>query len=139
MLFTEFHALIKIWYVPLIFNTKQFLNGFRVLYGDSTLFCRKEDFDTVGGYNDSSVIMEDVELLLKLHENGYVDESGHKRKGKIKAILNRVCTTSPRRISKWGQFKATCFHILIALNWHLGASSDKMNHLYYKYYTDNYR
>ena len=40
------------------------------MFGDQNLFCRKSDLMSQGGYDESIPIMEDLELLMRLHYAG---------------------------------------------------------------------
>ena len=40
------------------------------MFGDQNLFCRRSDFKRVGGYNSEIPIMEDLDLLMRLHKEG---------------------------------------------------------------------
>lgn len=40
------------------------------MFGDQNLFCRRNDFERVGGFSSSLPIMEDLDLLLRLHYAG---------------------------------------------------------------------
>ena len=44
--------------------------GLRALFGDQNLFCRKSDFLKVGGFDESLPIMEDLDLVMRLHQAG---------------------------------------------------------------------
>ncbi len=48
--------------------------GARLLFGDQTLFCRKRDFEHVGGFDERLLIMEDADLCIRLHEAGPVGD-----------------------------------------------------------------
>lgn len=45
------------------------MGGRGIVYGDATIFCRREAFDAVGGYSDWP-IMEDVNFVSKLRQHG---------------------------------------------------------------------
>ena len=40
------------------------------MFGDQNLFCRRTDFNRVNGYNAELPIMEDLDLLMRLHSAG---------------------------------------------------------------------
>lgn len=40
------------------------------MFGDQNLFCRKSDFVRQGGYDETLPIMEDLDLLMRLHYAG---------------------------------------------------------------------
>lgn len=44
--------------------------GMRALFGDQTLFCRASDFRSVGGFDERLRIMEDLDLVIRLHAAG---------------------------------------------------------------------
>ncbi len=44
--------------------------GLRCLFGDQTLFCRAADFRRVGGYDGWLPLMEDLDLIIRLHMAG---------------------------------------------------------------------
>lgn len=60
--------------------------GLRAMFGDQNLFCRKSDFQRVGGYDPHLPIMEDLDLLMRLHyagpeiEDRHAKISGHKHR-----------------------------------------------------------
>jgi len=91
---TTFHNLIKTWYAPLIFRPHLFFKGGRLLFGDHAMFFRRSDFVAVGGCDETLTVMEDADLCLRLH-----------RRGRVR-LVNRIVTTSDRRIAAWGGLKA---------------------------------
>jgi len=44
--------------------------GLRAMFGDQNLFCRSSDFQKVGGYDQRIPIMEDLDLIMRLHAAG---------------------------------------------------------------------
>lgn len=40
------------------------------MFGDQTLFCRSSDFHAVSGYDESLALMEDLDLVMRLHSQG---------------------------------------------------------------------
>jgi GT2 family glycosyltransferase len=105
---TTFHNWIKTWYAPLIFRPHLFLRGGRLLFGDHAMFFRRADFLAVGGCDETLLVMEDADLCLRLC-----------RRGRIR-LINRVVTTSDRRIAAWGGFKANLIYLYVAFRWGLG-------------------
>lgn len=63
--------------------------GLRCLFGDQSLFVRAADFRRVGGYNERWPLMEDLDLILRMHMAGgtrgglgdKTGKSGRKRRG----------------------------------------------------------
>ena len=45
--------------------------GLRCLFGDQNIFCRARDFAAVGGNNGDLAIMEDLDLVIRLHMAGH--------------------------------------------------------------------
>ncbi len=89
--------------------------------------------------------MEDVDLCIKMHEegpntDGLAASHGHKRRrGRVVMAMNPVNVTSGRRLSDWGALQATYIHFYIALQWYFGAKPDQMYRIYHQMYTDNHR
>src|ERR1700757_2673755 len=105
---TSFHNWIKTWYAPLLFRPLFFLRGLRLLFGDHAMFFRRADFLAVGGCDPTLTVMEDADLCLRLC-----------RRGRIR-LVNRVVTTSDRRVAAWGEFKANMIYLYIGIRWGLG-------------------
>lgn len=84
--------------------------GFRLLFGDQVMFCRKSDFLKVGGFNNDLPIMEDADLCLRIN-----------KLGSIKQIKERVYS-SDRRVAALGMFQAYLRYIKIYFFWRLGVS-----------------
>lgn len=135
MYFSTFHNFIKTYYAPLLFKPLSFLRGMRCCFGDQTLFCRKKDFERVGGYDDDLPIMEDADLCTRLHEHGREDG----KYGREVQILSAVNRTSGRRIHHWGNLKATLIQFYLGLRWFCGASAEELWNDYDRIYTDLYR
>lgn len=132
----SFHNLVKTYYAPMVARPFAFARGMRLLFGDQALFCRKADFEAVGGFNEKLPIMEDADLCLRLHNRW--GNQWNAPKGRIK-MVNRVAETSARRIAAWGNLRATQIHFTIALRWYAGASSEELCSLYRSLYTDDMR
>ena len=86
--------------------------GFRLLFGDQVMFCRKADFIKIGGFNHELPITEDADLCLRIN-----------RLGSVKQIKEKVYA-SDRRVATLGMFKAYLRYIKIFVFWRLGASSN---------------
>ena len=89
---TTAHNFLKTWYAPLLFRPLSFFKGCRLLFGDQVIICRREDFDAVGGYDETQVIMEEASLCLAMVRTG---------RGRVKQV-NRKVWSSDRRVAKWG-------------------------------------
>jgi len=133
--FTTMHQFISTYYAPLLCCPLGWLRGLRCLFGDQSLFCRRDDFRRVGGYNHALPIMEDADLCVRLHHGG-LKNGGRGREVQLLGGLNR---TSGRRIASWGNLRSTLVHIKIALAWWRGSSPEQLWNLYRSDYTDIYR
>lgn len=107
---TSLHNALKTYYAVALFKPVWFLRGMRLLFGDQAMFCRRGDFDAVGGFDDVA-IMEDLELSLKLGKRGRVRQ------------VNRICESSDRRVARWGALKANALFVYIGFMWGLGLLS----------------
>ena len=86
--------------------------GFRLLFGDQVMFCRKADFLKVGGFDHELPVMEDADLCLRLNKFGV-----------IRQIRERVYS-SDRRVAMLGMTKAYIRYLKIFIFWKLGASAE---------------
>ena len=84
--------------------------GFRLLFGDQVMFCRKDDFVKVGGFNHELPIMEDADLCLRLNRLGIIRQIGEK------------VYASDRRVAALGMFRAYVRYLKIYFFWRFGAS-----------------
>lgn len=113
------HNALKTHYAALLFRPHRYLlNGFRVLFGDQAMFCRRRDFERSGGFDRRLPIMEDADLCDRLG-----------RLGRIRQV-NRVVESSDRRVVRWGAWKATGIYLTIGLLWGLGVPAAKLKRLY---------
>jgi hypothetical protein len=95
---------------------------FRLPYGDQGYFCRRELFESAGGFR-RRYLMEDVELVRKLRKIG----DG----GRDISIVPEYVYTSPGRYLRKGVLKASVQNHLIFLSSALGRDERE---LYRKYY-----
>ena len=116
---STFHNWIKTWYAPLFFRPLFFLRGGRLLFGDHSMFFRRDDFLNVGGCDPTLLVMEDAEMCLKLGPLGR------------QRLIHRINRTSDRRIAKWGGLKANLIYFKVGFMWAIG-----MRHASAKYYPD---
>ena len=84
--------------------------GFRLLFGDQVMFCRKADFLKVGGFNHELPIMEDADLCLRIN-----------KLGSIRQIREKVYS-SDRRVEELGMYRAYMRYLKIYFFWRLGAA-----------------
>ena len=62
------------------------------------VFCRKDDFDAIGGYDDTRLYAEDVDLLLRFRRLGHRKKQGLARLHGVKAV------TSSRKFDEHGDW-----------------------------------
>lgn len=86
-------------------------------YGDSTIFCRRETFEVVGGFPDWP-IMEDVKLVNRL-----------RRLGRMAYLDSRVLA-SPRRWEQGGRPQAWASWLVIQSLYWLGVPPRRLGALY---------
>lgn len=111
---TSFHNYIKTYYAPLLFRPHLFFRGARLLFGDQVIFCRRSQFEAVGGYDGRMLIMEEADLLIKLV-----------RFGRIRQV-NRTVESSDRRVAAWGFWKANGVYLAIGFLWGVGYPPEKL-------------
>ncbi|MDJ0724524.1 MAG: TIGR04283 family arsenosugar biosynthesis glycosyltransferase [Prochloraceae cyanobacterium] len=114
----SFHNYLKTYYAPLIFRPHLFLRGFRVLFGDQVIFCRRKDFWDCGGFDLKLPIMEDADLCLRLFNYGKI------------YLVDRIVQSSDRRVAKWGFFKANFIYLCIGFLWGIGVSGTYLKRFY---------
>ncbi|MEA5390421.1 TIGR04283 family arsenosugar biosynthesis glycosyltransferase [Cyanobium gracile UHCC 0139] len=113
------HNALKTHYAALLFRPHRYLmNGFRVLFGDQAMFCRRSDFVRCGGFDERLPIMEDADLCERLGRLGRIRQ------------LNRVVETSDRRVARWGSWRATGIYLAIGLLWGLGVPAARLTRFY---------
>ncbi|MGK7918564.1 MAG: TIGR04283 family arsenosugar biosynthesis glycosyltransferase [Trichodesmium sp.] len=112
------HNYLKTFYAPLIFRPHLFFKGLRILFGDQVIFCRRQDFWKVGGFDINQPIMEDADLCLKLVKLGRI------------YLVNRFVYTSDRRAAKWGVFQANLIYLFIGFLWGFGVSPNFLKRFY---------
>ena len=80
-------------------------------------FCRREDFEAVGGYDESRLYAEDVILPLALRRRGRQRGQRTVRLPQVKAL---ACTRKFDQFGDWHYFGMLghAFKSLITRNWH---------------------
>ena len=113
------HNTLKTHYAALLFRPRcYFRDRLRVLFGDQVMFCRRGDFWSCGGFDDTLAIMEDADLCLKLSKLGRIYQ------------INRLVQSSDRRVAKWGPLKANFIYLVIGFLWGIGVSSRWLKRFY---------
>ena len=112
------HNYLKTYYAPLIFRPHLFFKGLRLLFGDQVMFCRRDDFWQVGGFDSAIPILEEADLCLKLVQLGRIRQ------------VNRIVQSSDRRVARWGSLKATAVYLYIGFLWGLGVPPTYLKQFY---------
>ncbi|MBW4511428.1 MAG: TIGR04283 family arsenosugar biosynthesis glycosyltransferase [Scytonematopsis contorta HA4267-MV1] len=112
------HNYLKTYYAPLLFKPHLFFQGLRLLFGDQAIFCRRAEFLAVGGFDETLPIMEEGDLCLKLCKKGQI------------RLVNRIVTSSDRRVAHWGAWKATAIYLYIGMLWGIGVDANYLKKFY---------
>jgi glycosyltransferase involved in cell wall biosynthesis len=115
---TSFHNWIKTYYAPLIFRPHLFLRGGRLLFGDHAMFFRRDDFESIGGFDASMAVMEEADLCVRMARLGRT------------RLVNRIVITSDRRIAKWGEWRANWIYLKVGVRWGLAIRPKTLGKLY---------
>jgi len=68
--------------------------------------CKKEAFETIGGFDESMKILEDYDFSERIS-----------KLGKVRIVTSTFVLTSPRRIKKWGKAKGATKYLTVYLNY----------------------
>lgn len=117
---TTAHNFIKTWYAPLLFRPLSFFKGCRLLFGDQVMICRRADFEAVGGFDETQMIMEEAALCLAMVRGG---------RGKVRQVPRKVWS-SDRRVATWGFGKANLTYIYVGAMWGLGRDPSRLKQKY---------
>jgi glycosyltransferase involved in cell wall biosynthesis len=81
------------------------------------VFCRREDFETVGGYDDNRLYAEDLVFLLALRRLG---QSRHQKLTRLSSIKALGCTRKFDQFGDWHYFgmAGVAIKSLVTGNWH---------------------
>jgi rSAM/selenodomain-associated transferase 2 len=112
------HNYLKTYYAPLLFKPHLFFKGLRLLFGDQAIFCRRAEFLAVGGFDETLPIMEEGDLCLKLCKKGQI------------RLVNRIVSSSDRRVAHWGAWKATAIYLYIGILWGIGVDANYLKKFY---------
>ncbi|MEP6603999.1 MAG: glycosyltransferase, partial [Spartobacteria bacterium] len=100
------------------------LQAFGTIYGDQSLFVRRDDFVHIGRFAPIP-LMEDVDLSRRL-----------RRSGKI-VLLDPPMQTSAQSQIEQGAWKVTLRNLLFLILFRVGVSPDRLHHWYYARKIDN--
>jgi rSAM/selenodomain-associated transferase 2 len=110
--FISINNYIKTYVFAMLYNPYRFLfKGFRLLFGDQVMFCRKTDFDHISGFSMDMPIMEDVNMCIRMNKLGRIKQ------------IRRLVYSSDRRVARQGLLKAYFIYLRIAIFWAFGAST----------------
>ena len=92
---------------------------FGALYGDQSLFVRREVFAALGGFRNLP-LMEDVDFSLRLRRHGGI------------RLLDPPLASSPRKHLTHGPWRTTFTNGLLLLLYHLGVHPRRLHAFYYR-------
>jgi glycosyltransferase involved in cell wall biosynthesis len=95
------------------------------------VFCRREDFEAVGGYNEGRLFAEDVQFLVDMKR------LGRNRGQKLARVTSAKVIASTRKFDKHGDWHYI-WMMFLALYWVL-FSPHSMNKFAATYWYDNHR
>jgi rSAM/selenodomain-associated transferase 2 len=104
--------------MPFLLRPREYRKGFRLLFGDQVIFCRRQAFCDCSGFDPALPIMEEADLCLKLMHYGQICQ------------VNRIVQCSDRRIAKQGLLKATAIYLCIGFLWGMGVSATWLKRFY---------
>ncbi len=87
-------------------------------FGDQSLFCRRDVFFELGGFDESFIVMEDNYFIKKLRSNGSF------------TVLNEFVTTSAEKYRENGFIRLQLIFSFIFILFYLGASQDTLVAIY---------
>ena len=91
---------------------------FGSLFGDQSLFVRRDHFRALNGYKDYP-LMEDMEFSQRLRKSGRI------------ILLDPAMESSARRHNLHGAWRTTFFNALFIFLYHLGVSPHTLHRWYY--------
>lgn len=107
----------KHWFL----NGLSFFTRFKTLwfrYGDQSLYLFKNDFVNLNGFDESKIIMEDLDIVRRI------------RKKKPFHIMEDSVTTSARRFNDNGVFRLFAFYLKIFILERMGISQKRLIQIY---------
>ena len=93
--------------------------SFGALYGDQSIFVRRETFRALGGFRGLP-LMEDVDFSLRLRRAGPL------------ALLDPSIASSPRKHLAQGPWRTTLTNAALLALYHLGVSPARLHAMYYR-------
>lgn len=105
----------RAWLVPIV---RWYNRHFGALYGDQSLFIRREHFYQTGGFKEIA-LMEDVEYTRRLRKQGI-------------ALVDPPIASNGRRLAHRGSLRVTIQNLMIMMLFRVGVSPDRLHAWYYK-------
>jgi rSAM/selenodomain-associated transferase 2 len=96
------------------------VNVFGFALGDHGIFCRREEFNRVGGYRELP-ILEDADLYRRLRHRGAMRQ------------LRAKIVSDPRAFEQHGRYRTTCIYFAILALYVLGAPIRFLNRIYRRF------
>jgi glycosyltransferase involved in cell wall biosynthesis len=90
------------------------------------VFCRRKDFETIGGYNEARLFAEDVQFLWDLRRLGW------KRRQRLVRVRSAKATTSTRKFDRFGDWHYIGLILLATVSWLI--PDDMINKLARRYW-----
>jgi hypothetical protein len=90
------------------------------------VFCRRKDFETIGGYNEARLFAEDVQFLWDLRRLGW------KRRQRLVRVKSVKATTSTRKFDRFGDWHYIGLILLATVSWLI--PDDMINKLARRYW-----
>lgn len=104
--------------MPFLLRPHEYSQGFRLLFGDQVIFCRRQAFWDCHGFDPALPIMEEADLCLKLMHHGRICQ------------VDRIVHCSDRRLAKQGVLKATAIYLCIGFLWGIGVPATYLKQFY---------
>lgn len=93
------------------------------------VFCVRDDFESVGGYDESLLFGEDVQLLVDLKRQG---KPGGRRLTRLRAVK---AIASTRKFDRWGDWHY--FTVMPRVIWDVARSKNDRSELGWKYWYED--
>jgi len=71
------------------------------MFGDQNLFCRRTDFERMGGYDQRLPIMEDLDLIMHLHAAGPTLSDLHADRSSLSPSSSAPGSANPSGEQMW--------------------------------------
>jgi rSAM/selenodomain-associated transferase 2 len=109
------------WLVPVVRRWQAWRKN---VYGDQSIFCRRDAFEAMGGYAEIA-LMEDVDFSSRLRR------AARRARGRV-ALLDPPMLSSARRHRKHGKLSVTLENVAMIWMFKLGVRPDTLHRWYYR-------